>query len=351
MICALIMAGGRGTRFWPMSTEDKPKQFLKLLNDQTMIQLTVSRLLKIIPIEQVFVVTGEKYKDLTIEQLPELPKENIIIEPVGRNTAPCVLLSALRMNEKYGDANMIVLPSDALITEVDQFIDVIKSANHFLNINQESVVTIGITPTRPEINYGYIKQTPQIALDGDYPVIKVEKFVEKPNLEKAVRYLNDGNYLWNAGMFVWKVQYILALAKAYMPETYQLLTSIGRSTDEGYSNKLNNVYPKVKNISVDYAIMEKIDTIYVVPGNFGWDDVGTWMSLERYLPKDEFGNATKGKIYTFDAKGNIIFSNEKNIILLGINDIFCIESEDMIILGNKEQLKTVHLLKDKLSED
>lgn len=347
MICALVMAGGRGTRFYPLSTTEKPKQFLSLVDDKTMIQVTVDRIKEIIPIEQIFIATSELYVELTKEQLPELPVENIIVEPIGRNTAPCVVFSAMQIEKKYPNSNMIVLSSDALIQDVSEFINVISSASSFLDKNKQTVVTIGINPTRPEVGYGYIKQADESIEENNYLIKKVEKFVEKPNIEVAKKYLNEGNYLWNAGIFLWSSSYIIELAKKHMNYTYEILSKIGYLTDDDYEDKLFKYYPMVESISIDYAIMEKINTIYVIPGDFGWDDVGTWTALERYLPQDKVNNVYKGTYRTINANNNIIFSTSKEIVLMGINDIFCIESDDMIVIGTKNELANVHTINNK----
>ena len=197
MLCALIMAGGKGTRFWPLSTEEKPKQFLNLIGKDSMIQMTVNRIKPIIPMERIFVCTGERYVDLVKEQLPELPERNIIVEPEGRNTAPCIALSAFVIKRYFKNANMVVLPSDHLIKDEDEFRNVIESANKFVNNNDEAIITLGMEPSRAETGYGYIRYSNEEQNVNDHKVIKVDAFVEKPNKEKAEEYLNEGNYLWN----------------------------------------------------------------------------------------------------------------------------------------------------------
>ena len=201
MLTALIMAGGKGTRFWPLSTEEKPKQFLNLIGEETMIQMTVNRIKPIIPIERIFVCTGEMYVDLVKEQLPELPKRNIIVEPEGRTTAPCIALSAMVIERYYKNSNMVVLPSDHLINDEEEFRNTLLAADSFIKEKDEAIVTLGMNPTRPEVGYGYIKYSNEVLKSNDFRVIKVEAFVEKPNLDIAKKYLREGNYLWNGGMF------------------------------------------------------------------------------------------------------------------------------------------------------
>lgn len=208
MLCGLIMAGGKGERFWPLSTDDKPKQFLNLLGNDTMIQMTVKRLEGLIPIERIFVVTAERYVGLVKEQLPNLPEENIIVEPVGRNTAPCIALSAFYINKKIENATIAVLPSDHLIKDEEKFREVLKCGYDFVNKNQDAIVTLGMKPDRPETGYGYIKRMHEVEIINNNTVNKVECFVEKPNKETAEKYLKEGTYLWNGGMFIWKASTI-----------------------------------------------------------------------------------------------------------------------------------------------
>ncbi|WBW98657.1 mannose-1-phosphate guanylyltransferase [Oceanirhabdus sp. W0125-5] len=274
MLCALIMAGGKGSRLSPLSTEAKPKQFLKLFGDRTMIQMTVDRVLPLIPIEKVFVVTVKKYVSLVEEQLPDLPKENIIIEPYRKNTAPCIALSAFHINKKYPNATMAVLPADHLIKDEDEFLKVLKSADKFVCDKNEAIITVGMKPDRPETGYGYINFGNVVKLQDDHKVRKVEKFVEKPDLIKAKKYLIDRNYLWNSGMFIWKTINILKLTQKYLENTFEVLSVIAVTCENDYETVLQEKYDNVDAISVDYGIMEKVDSIFVIPGEFDWNDVG-----------------------------------------------------------------------------
>lgn len=338
-LCVLIMAGGKGTRFWPKSTEEKPKQFLNLIGNKTMLQLTVERSLKITSIEKIFIVTGEIYKEIVKEQLPELPARNIIIEPTGRNTAPCILLSTLYIKQIYGNSNVVVLPSDHIINEVDNFCYTINKANEYISYeNNKAIITIGITPTRPETGYGYIKY-----LEKKYKeVVKVEKFVEKPNIEKAKQYLKEGCYLWNAGMFVFNTEYMLEELKNNCKESYKLLLGLPKIDDKKYDIELERVYKECEKISIDYAVMEKSKNVYVIPSELGWDDIGTWKCLERYIEHDENGNVSIGETFTEDAKNNVIYAENKKIILLGVEDLFCIDSNGVLIIGKKDKLSEAH---------
>ena len=345
MLCALIMAGGKGTRFWPLSTEEKPKQFLNLIGEETMIQMTVSRIKPIIPIERVFVCTGEMYVDLVKEQLPELPEQNIIVEPEGRNTAPCIALSAFVIKKYYKDANMIVLPSDHLISDEDEFRNVIKNADEFVKENKEAIITLGMEPTRPETGYGYIRYGKDKKEINNHKVIKVDAFVEKPNKEKAEAYIKEGNYLWNGGMFLWSADNILKQIEKYSNNTYKALKDIETVANEEIQELINNNYHKTEAISIDYAVMEKSDSIYVVPSRFGWDDVGSWEALDRYREKDDKGNVLVGSAKVVGSHGNLVISSSHDIVVEGLKDIYVIENDGKILVGHKSNVANVKELK------
>ena len=332
--CVLIMAGGKGTRFWPKSTEEKPKQFINLIEDKTMIQLTVDRVRKIVPIEKVFIATGEKYIGLVKEQITDLPERNIIVEPIGRNTAPCILLASMYIKQIYGNCNIAVLPSDHVIKDETKFVRTFKLANDFIESKNEAIVTLGITPDRPETGYGYIKYDK----NDKNKVVKVDKFVEKPNLEKAKEYLESNGYLWNAGIFVFNIDYMLKELSSNYSKAYILLKQLPRIDDNNYKTVLNEIYPKCESISIDYAVMEKSKNIYVIPSSFGWDDIGTWKSLERYIRKDENDNYIKGQVSTYDSYNNILYSQNKKIIAIGVDNIYCIETDNKIVIGVKENV-------------
>lgn len=341
--CVLIMAGGKGTRFWPKSTEEKPKQFINLLEERTMIQLTVDRIRNILPIEKIFVATGEKYIDLVKEQIPDLPYKNIIVEPVGRNTAPCILLASLYIKQIYNNCNIAVLPSDHLIKNEKVFLETLNTASNFINNNKEAIVTIGITPDRPETGYGYIKYDKTEKNE----VVKVDRFVEKPDLEKAKQYLESKEYLWNAGMFIFNVDYMLKELENNYNKTFKLLQQLPSIYDKNYGKILNEIYPESENISIDYAVMEKSKNIYVIPSNFGWDDIGTWKSLERYIEKDEKDNLIKGQASIYDSSNNVLYSGDKKIVVIGLDNIFCIESDDLIVVGPKEKIEELKNYREK----
>lgn len=336
------MAGGRGTRFWPRSRKSLPKQFLSLTGDgKTMIQLTVERLLPIVRMEDIYISTNRDYKKIVMEQLPDLPEENILCEPVGRNTAPCIGLGAAHISRKYDDAVMIVLPSDHQIKMPDVFRDTLQSASEVAEAGN-NLVTIGITPNYPETGYGYIKYIPDEKLGESN---RVDRFVEKPDLETAKKYLSSGEYLWNAGQFIWKVSTILNELQKYLPDTYARLMKIRDAIGtESYEDVLNSEFTEMESVSVDYGILEKAESIYVIPGNFGWDDVGSWLAVERLQQSNEDNNVISGDVVTVNTHNCIIQGENKLIAAVGLDNIVVVDTPDAILIAEKEhagEIKTV----------
>ncbi|WP_294184179.1 mannose-1-phosphate guanylyltransferase [uncultured Clostridium sp.] len=361
MLCALIIAGGKGERFWPLSTDKKPKQFLKLLGKKTMIQMTVERLLPLISADRIFIVTGKRYVHLVKKQLPDLPENNIIVEPVGRNTAPCIALSAFYIRRHCKDnATILVIPSDHLVVDENRFRNTIAYGADFIQNNESSIVILGIKPDRPETGYGYIQFDSQGAVNeaaitssegsNNFHVYRVEKFVEKPDADTAGKYIEKGNFLWNGGMFIWKCSTILELTKRYLNNTYKILESIFKEENEKFSSSLEKEYPQVDSISVDYGIMEKTENIYVIPSNFGWDDIGTWHAVERYREKDNDNNVCMGDIRILRSSNNIVYSENKPIVIVGLEDVFVVESDDIIFVGKKEEIARIKEIKRKIDE-
>ena len=346
MLCALIMAGGKGTRFWPLSTEEKPKQFLNLIGDKTMIQMTIDRVKPIIPIERIFVCTGEMYVDLVKEQLPELPDRNIIVEPEGRNTAPCIALSAMVIDRYYKNSNMVVLPSDHLINDEEEFRNTLLAADSFIREKDEAIVTLGMNPTRPEVGYGYIKYSNEVLKSNDFRVIKVDAFVEKPNLDTAKKYLREGNYLWNGGMFIWSINNIINQIKMYSPNTYNSLINIMEVREDKLQETINSNYENTEATSIDYAVLEKSKDVYVIPSNFGWDDVGSWEALDRYREKDELGNVLVGESKVVKANNNLVISSSNKVVVEGLSDIYVIENDGKVLVGHKSNVANIKELKN-----
>ena len=332
-VTALIMAGGHGERFWPRSRKSLPKQFLSLTEDgKTMIQLTIERILPLVAMENIFIATNKDYKKLVKEQLPDLPDENILCEPVGKNTAPCIGLGAVHIAKKYPDALMLVLPSDHLIKYNSMFLASLKEACRVAE-QQDNLVTIGITPDYPEMGYGYIKFNPQITEGQAYAV---DRFVEKPSLELAKEYIATEEYLWNSGMFAWKVSSILDNMKKFIPDTYVGLLEIKEHIGQvNYEEELARIFSGFTSISIDYAIMEKAKNIFTIPGSFGWDDVGSWLAIERIKKSNEFGNVVCGNVITVQSKNCIIEGSKKLIATVGVNDLVIVDTEDATLVCQK----------------
>lgn len=336
---AVIMAGGKGERFWPKSRVNLPKQFLSLTDDGlTMIQHTVKRLLPMIEIEDIFIVTNKKYVDLVKTQLPEISEENILVEPIGKNTAPCIGFAATVINSRYDEAIMLVLPSDHLIKNNEMYIETLKKAINIASENS-NLVTIGITPTYPETGYGYIHFEKNESEQEGYIV---KEFVEKPDIDKAKSYLDSGHYLWNSGMFVWKVSSIMTNIKQFMPEIYEGLLKIKNVINTpNFDSVLHQCFDKFDSVSIDYGVMEKAVNIYTIPGNFGWDDVGSWRALERINKTDENNNVINGDVIAIDTQKSVISANKKLIAVAGLNDIIVIDTDDALLICNKENTQQV----------
>jgi len=342
LISVVIMAGGKGERFWPKSRMNMPKQFLSLTDDgKSMIQHTVERLKGLVDIQNMYIVTNEIYKDLVLEHIPDIPKENIIIEPVAKNTAPCIGLAAIHIAKKNPDSKMIILPSDHLIKFNEIFIDTLKIALDVVE-KGDNLATIGITPNYPETGYGYINFTKGESFKDSANIYEVLRFVEKPNLEKAKEYLTSGEYLWNSGIFVWKASTILKNFKEYLPEIYEGLQKIGESINTGkYEEVLKKEFPNLPSESIDYGIMEKAKNIYVIPGNFGWDDVGSWLSLERINKTNQDGNVITGNVISIKTKNTIIQGSDKLIATIGLEDIVIVDTDDVTLICHKDNTQEV----------
>ena len=339
-IAAVIMAGGRGERFWPRSRNTCPKQFLSLTSDgETMIQKTVARLGSLVSPEDVFIVTNANYAGLVKEQLPELPEENILLEPAARNTAPCIALAAQVIRKKYGDAVMMVLPSDHLIKFNAMFIDTLKTAVSVAE-NGTNLVTIGITPSYPETGYGYINFD---SADNGIPgVYGVKRFVEKPNIELAKEYCNSGEYLWNSGMFVWKASSIDSKLRKYLPDMAEGMDSLYEAAGtDSFDETLTRVFPKFRSESIDFGVMEKASEVYTVPGNFGWDDVGSWLALERVNKTNEYGNMVQGDVVSINTKNTIVCGSKKLIATVGIEDLVIVDTDDALLICAKDSTQDV----------
>lgn len=349
---AVIMCGGSGSRFWPKSRRLYPKQFLNTVGDKTMIQLTVDRISQFIPLENIFMVTNVCYVKTIKEQVPQINESNIIIEPVVRETAACIGYSAVKLLKKDPEAVMIVLPSDHYIEGVDQFIETLKQGLD-IAVNNNCLVTMGITPSRAETAYGYIETGKKLELDAQWhaPTYKVKRFTEKPNKEKAQEFIDKGTFLWNSGMFIWRASVLLKQYKKFLPDMYECLKRIGDHIGTKCEERVvEEEYNKIDGISIDYGILEKTWDVFVMESSFGWDDIGNWTALERYMEKDECGNAVKGKYSTLDTKNCILYGDKRLIAALGVEDLIVVETEDVVLVCRKDRDQDIKLLLKELTK-
>ena len=328
------MAGGRGERFWPRSRKQLPKQFLSLTDDgKTMIQLTVERIRPLVELEDIYIATNRDYLPLVNEQLPGVPKENIFCEPAGRNTAPCIAWGAAMISSKYEDALMMVLPSDHLIRNSGMYQTTLTDACD-VAMKDDNIVTVGITPDHAETGYGYIRF---LTDKTEGRAFAVKQFVEKPSLEKAKEYLAQDDYLWNSGMFVWKISSVMKRFMKLMPEVYRGAMEIKAAFEAGNGEEaLQRIFPTFPSISIDYGIMEKSENIYTIPGAFGWDDVGSWLAVERIRKSNEAGNIVSGNAITIDTKNCIIQAEGKLIATVGLKDLIIVDTPDATLICDKE---------------
>lgn len=327
---AVIMAGGVGSRLWPVSTENSPKQFHDILGTgETLIQRTFNRIEQLIPSENILIATNNRYKKLVLEQLPKTTPQQLLLEPVMRNTAPCILYATLKIYQQNPDAVMLIAPSDHWIENETEFINNIKTSFEACN-KEDILMTLGIQPDSPNTGYGYIQFENESS-----DIKKVKNFTEKPNLETAQQFLDSGDYLWNAGIFVWSAKSILKAFKSFLPEMVDILDDGNNVYNTNFEDDfIQSNYKKCENISIDYGIMERSNNVHVLPVNFGWNDLGTWGSLYQKLNKDSQQNATVGAQTFFrDAQGNMVSTvNGKKVIIQGLSNYIIIEKEDVLLI-------------------
>lgn len=350
MIYAVIMAGGVGARFWPMSRKERPKQFLKLFSQNTLIQQTSKRLEGFIKPEHVMVITNNDYTHFVRDQLPGTNQSYVIGEPVAKNTAPCIASAAAVLMVDDPEAVMVVMPADHEIKDKEALQNVFRAATETA-INQESLVTIGIEPNRPETGYGYIRrESDKISDISGYPVYNVRNFTEKPELEKAREFMDSGDYLWNSGIFVWKASTIIDAFKKHLPEMYTHIETLMSS--DITQEDLNKFYHSCPSVSIDYGIMEKAEKVHVIPANFDWNDIGSWQAVHELSDKDADQNATSTPDVIFhQSSGNYVHSESgKLITLIGVENLTVVETDDAIMVLNLEKAQevknVVNILKD-----
>ena len=331
----VIMAGGIGSRFWPMSTPQCPKQFVDVLGcGRTFIQLTVDRFKGVVPAENVWVVTSEAYRDLVAEQLPDIPKGNILLEPCRRNTAPCIAYVSWRIKLKDPKANIVVSPSDHLVLNVPEFQRVISSALQYAS-ETDAIVTLGMKPTRPETGYGYIQTDLSAACERNKDIFRVDAFKEKPDLKTAQEYVKKNNMLWNAGIFVWNINTIINALRVYAPQIngiFEGMQNLLGTKDEQAA--IRERFPQCENISIDYAILEKADEIYCFPASFGWSDLGTWGSLRENTVQDAGGNAViGGNVKLYETKNCVVHvAQERRVVVQGLDGYIVAEKDNTLLI-------------------
>ncbi|MFR9649181.1 MAG: sugar phosphate nucleotidyltransferase [Rikenellaceae bacterium] len=338
------MAGGIGTRFWPKSRVEKPKQFLDILgNGKTFIRATYERFLPVVPAENMIVVTNERYRDLVKESIPEMLDENILCEPMGRNTAPCIAFAAFYIKALNPNAKMVVTPADHFIADTKGFCEVIESSLNFIE-SQEALMTIGIEPSYPESGYGYIQR------ENDSVISPVKSFSEKPTVEIAQTFLASGDFMWNSGLFIWSCEAIHNALKSHLPELYTIFDSIADTfTTPQQEAAIQRAFAECRPISIDYGVMEKADNAYVHRGSFGWSDVGTWNSVHKLMEKDEVGNTISEDNFFFDSK-NIMVSTPSGKItaISGLSDFIVVDTDDVLMICPKSEDQNIKKFIDEL---
>ncbi len=337
----VIMAGGIGSRFWPKSRTGFPKQFLDILNTgKTLIQWTYERYATFIPKENIFVVTSDEYTAIVKKQLPELCPDNILAEPSRKNTAPCIAYISFKLLQKDPEASLIVAPSDHMILDNEHYRKITLQALDFVS-HIKSLVTLGINPTHPNTGYGYIQHDAMPVADGIY---KVKTFTEKPNLELAKTFLSSGDFLWNAGIFVWQVKNVVKAFELFQPEMFELFDGEKEHYNTPEEKKaIDRIYPLCTNISIDVAVMEKADNVYVIPASFGWSDLGTWNSAYDNLEKDYLGNAVASdNVIVIDAtKCMVTAPHEKLLVLQGLDDFIVVDTKDVLLICKKDKEQAI----------
>ncbi|MEO7266155.1 MAG: mannose-1-phosphate guanylyltransferase [Ferruginibacter sp.] len=336
-----IMAGGIGSRFWPMSRTNYPKQFLDILNTgRTLIQATYDRFASFIDADNIYIVTSSQYRDIVIKQIPELKPENILCEPSRKNTAPCIAYVSYKLHTLNPHANLICAPADHIISDPPAFKKICLDALHFTS-HIKALVTLGVKPTNPNTGYGYIQFEPYAVSDNVY---KVKTFTEKPDIDLAKTFVASGDFLWNAGIFVWEVKNITKAFEKFLPEMHEVFDAEKqRFNTKKEQDAIDRIYPQCVNISIDYGIMEKADNVYVIPASFGWSDLGTWASAYENFDKDFLENAVAGAhVVIIDGTRNMVHADNKKLVLLqGMDDFVIVDTKDVLLICKKDKEQEV----------
>ncbi|MFH0895824.1 MAG: mannose-1-phosphate guanylyltransferase [Bacteroidota bacterium] len=334
----VIMAGGLGTRFWPMSRTAHPKQFIDILGTgKTLLQQSFERIANCCPVENIFIVTNEMYRDITLKQLPQMRADRVLCEPARRNTAPCIAYAVYKILEENPEASMVVAPSDHIVLKEEIFTDIVDLALHTA-ASKDWLVTLGIKPNRPDTGYGYIQFVPDTKNVPDERIKKVKTFTEKPNHELAKSFIQSGDFLWNSGIFIWSAKSISKAFEEHLPEVDAIFREgIGKYNTSEEEAFIRKAYSVCKSISIDYGVMEKADNVYVIGADFGWSDLGTWGSLYENMKHDDSGNAISGKnVMTYQTKNCIVnVPNNKLVVLEGLHDYIVVESDNILLVCKK----------------
>ncbi|MDP8219196.1 MAG: mannose-1-phosphate guanylyltransferase [Candidatus Theseobacter exili] len=337
MIYGVIMAGGKGERFWPASRRSKPKQVLTMFGNKSLLQLTINRMSKLVSEDRILVVSNSAQEKAIKKECCLLPSENILLEPIGKNTAPCIVWAATWIEHYDPEGVMVVVPADQSIGNEEMFVEVLKFCTSTA-LKEDVLITLGISPTRPESGYGYIHRGKLFGEDDKHRLFNVEGFKEKPSIEIAGDYLESGDYLWNSGMFIWSVKAILEATKSFMPDLYkssrELKDTIGTSQEKEAFVKF---YEQAEKVSIDYGIMEKAQNVLVAEASFGWDDLGSWSSLERHMQKDENGNTVRGEAHLEECRNCLVVSDEGIVTLLGLENIIVVRDSNAVLVLDKKK--------------
>lgn len=347
---ALIMAGGVGTRLWPLSRRNRPKQSLKLVGERTMFEHAVDRIAPLFQPEQILVVTDAEYVADLMAQAPELPPENFIVEPQGRGTAPAVGLGAIHLRRQDPHAVMAVLTADHFIADVAAFRQALTAAAQAAE--EGYLVTLGIKPKSPSVGYGYIQQGESLGVIDGFQVFRARRFTEKPGPETALRMVESGEYTWNSGMFIWRVERIMEEFKRQMPEFYAQLTAVEATLGTGgYEPTLNRVWPQVSKQTIDYGVMEKAENVAVIPVDIGWSDVGSWTSLQELLPADAEGNVVVGAHVGVETRDTLVFGGRRLVATIGLSGLVIVDTEDALLICPKDREQDVRELVRRLEQE